>query len=167
MDEINRVIKTYLEPFDITWTITGSYRRGEATSGDIDIIVQARPDFNLAGIISTLRPILPADLSLGFNRYLGVIRLSDQYNAHRIDILLVQPESYACALLHFTGSQRFNILMRSRALAFAWRLNEYFLYDSNGTAVSTLTEKDIFDALRVKYLTPVQRVRTMTSLETY
>lgn len=99
---------------------------------------------------------------------MGIFRISDQYNGHRIDIRLVDPNSYAAALMYFTGSQRFNILMRQRAIDMGVTLNEYGLYYNDGRPPPTIrSEGDIFRQLRVEYLDPVNRTKTIATLPTY
>lgn len=164
MDIINEHIGSILNPYGIKWEITGSYRRQEPTSNDIDILVQGQPDLNLLGVITVLRPILTADLALGDTKYMGILRLSDQYNGHRIDIRIVPPENWPFALMYFTGSQRFNILMRSKAIQLNYKLNEYGLYDSRGRSLPASTEEDIFNLLHVSYLPPISRIRTLNTL---
>jgi DNA polymerase/3'-5' exonuclease PolX len=168
MDVINNTLGAILDKYGIKWNIAGSYRRNEPSSGDIDVLVESRADLNMEGLISILRPILPADLAIGHTKYMGILRLSDQYNGHRIDIRLVDANSYAAALMYFTGSQRFNILMRQRALDMGMTLNEYGLYYNDGSPPPLiLSENDIFEYLRVNYLAPVDRTRTINALPIY
>jgi DNA polymerase/3'-5' exonuclease PolX len=164
MDLINQTIGSYLDPYGIKWEITGSYRRQEPFSNDIDILVQAQPDLNLLGVVTVLRDILPADLAMGPTKYMGVLRLPE-YNGHRIDIRLVPPQNWPFALMYFTGSQRFNILMRARAIQLKYKLNEYGLYDSHNQPLPASSEDDIFHWLHVTYLPPIARTRTLQSLE--
>jgi len=163
MDSINVKIGSILDPYGIYWVIAGSYRRGEPSSNDIDLLVESRPDLNMDGLISLLRPILPANLAVGKTKYMGLIRLSEDVNGHRIDIRLVEPNSFAAALMYFTGSQRFNILMRQRAIELGMTLNEYGLFRA-GAPLPITSEENIFTALRVQYLTPEQRTRTLNAL---
>lgn len=166
MDIIAKVLGDYLNPYGIVWNITGSYRRGEETSGDIDLLIRGQPNLNLSGIIQLLRPILPADLAQGETKYMGILRLSDQYDGHRIDIHVAPADHYASTLMYFTGSKEFNVLMRNRALSMGYSLSEYGLKPMQiGLPVPIInTEEDIFRALNVPYLTPVQRLRGMTVL---
>jgi DNA polymerase/3'-5' exonuclease PolX len=163
MDLISQTIGSYLNPYGIKWEITGSYRRQEPSSNDIDILVQAQPDLNLLGVTTVLKPILPADLATGPTKYMGILRLPE-YNGHRIDIRMVPSENWPFALMYFTGSQRFNILMRARAIQLNCKLNEYGLYDVRNQPLPASSEEDIFRLLHVAYLPPVARTRTLSSL---
>jgi len=167
MDQINATIGSLLNPYGIKWEVTGSYRRQEPSSSDVDIVVESRADLNMDGLIYLLRSIVPENgkLAKGDTKYMGVVRLSEQYNGHRIDIRLVMPEAYPTAVIYFTGSQRFNILLRSRANELGLKLNEYGIFDSAGNHLSNIrTEADIFAALRIQYLAPVDRTRTISNL---
>lgn len=160
------LIESTLAPLlsDLQWNITGSYRRGELDSGDIDILISATPGLTMDNVITRLAEYLPATLAMGSSKFLGMFRLNNDYNGHRIDILLVKPNQYASALMYFTGSQRFNILMRNRAIEFDCTLNEFGLYDKNNILIPTNTEEDIFNILGVSYLSPEERTRTLSSL---
>lgn len=160
MDIINQTLGALLDRYGLKWDIAGSYRRQEPSSGDIDLLVESRPDLNMEGLISIIRPFIPADLAIGEKFYKGIFRLSDQYNGHRIDVRLIDPQSYIFGLLYFTGSQHFNILMRQRAISLEMTLNEYGLYNKNRERQNANTEKDIFDILGLKYIQPSERTRT-------
>lgn len=165
MEVIRRHIGARLDPYEIKWEIAGSYRRREPTSGDIDLLVEAQTDADMDWIIETLQPLLPVTLAHGQSMYRGILRLGPDHNGHRIDIRIIEPRSYGAALMYFTGSQQFNILMRNRAIELGLSLSEYGLAGLPGNKV--LSEQDIFDALRVRYMVPYERTRTLTQLPTY
>jgi DNA polymerase/3'-5' exonuclease PolX len=82
----------------------------------------------------------------------------------RLDILLTPPEAYGYALLYFTGSQRFNILVRQHALTKGYSLNEHCLsLDSKWkgpkpAAIPVLkTEAEILAFLGIKWVSPTDR----------
>lgn len=167
MHVINERIATLLNPYQIRWSIAGSYRRGELSSGDIDVLVQSRPDLNMDGLVYLLQPILAAKLAMGEHLYMGIVRIDDQHNGHRIDIRLVDSVSYPYALMYFTGSQQFNILMRRRAIELGMTLNEYGLFYANTDTFvqqNVTTEEEIFNLLRVTYMAPVERIRGLSQL---
>lgn len=163
MDIINETLKQIFEPYNIKWDMAGSYRRGEPRSGDIDILIQQDNGIGIDEIRQLLEYYLVDILAAGQTKLMGMFRLSPDYNAHRIDIRLIEPESYATALMYFTGSQAFNILMRKRALELGMSLNEYYLTSGN-QAIYVETEEDIFNALKVKYIPPELRLRNIRTL---
>jgi len=168
MDLINEKIKSILDKYGIRWTIAGSYRREEPSSGDVDILVESRPDLDMNGLISLLSPILPASLASGVSKHNGMLQIGPEYYGHRVDIRIVPTESYAAALMYFTGSQRFNILMRQRAIEKGMTLNEYGLfYIDSDIHIPINSETDIFNMLGVKYLHPRERTRNIPVLPVY
>lgn len=164
IDIISTVIGSIFDQYGIKWSITGSYRRQEPTSGDVDVLIERRPDLNMNGIVELLEPYLPVILSKGEKKLAGIFRLSDDYFGHRIDIRLIDPESWPFALLYFTGSQKVNILMRKRAIEFGMKLSEYGLFDNMGNPQYAENERDIFNILQIKYLEPIERTKTISSL---
>lgn len=168
MDLINQKIGELLNPYGIRWNIAGSYRREEPTSGDIDILIEQRPDLNMAGVLTLLKDILPPNTALtphSTTKHMAILRLDDQHNGHRVDIRLIDPISYPFALLYFTGSQMFNILLRQRAIERGYTLNEYGLFGANKVPVNNLrSEEDILAYLGVRYFAPKERLRNLTHI---
>mmetsp|Transcript_20401 Transcript_20401/g.28160 ORF Transcript_20401/g.28160 Transcript_20401/m.28160 type:complete len:351 (+) Transcript_20401:48-1100(+) len=83
--------------------------------------------------------------------------------ARRVDIRWVSHGSYPAALLHFTGSARFNEDTRLHAKRMGIKLNEYGIYklDENGVPLpqplNVQTERDIFKVLELDYVDPEKR----------
>ena len=154
---------------DFNWVMAGSYRRQEESSGDIDILIENNGQITMEIIYQLLKPFVPTLLAKGTKKLAGIFRLSDEYYGHRIDILIVEPENWPFALLHFTGSGKFNVLMRDRAKSFGLKLSEYSLasLDNNETKIPANDEEDIFKHLRVKYIEPYERLKTLSHLEFY
>ena len=168
MNEIHRKIWDLLTPHNIHFDLAGSYRRSEATSGDVDILIEHTPNVSMTHILEYLRPIIIAELAVGDVKFMGICRLSEKYAAHRIDIRLIDSTSYPSALLYFTGSKRFNILMRQRAISLGLTLNEYGLYyNPTGEYYPITSEKEVFDLLHVVEIPPEGRTKTLDSLTFY
>lgn len=161
-------------------TVVGSYRRGETTSGDIDILLsyhsldgdikesEAREKFGAVMEEFIENDYCIGTLSFGKNKYMGIVQLDESSPARRIDILLTKPEEFVLSLLYFTGSQKFNIAFRRAANLKGYTLNEHFLsklkWDKDSIFLKERedppifqTEEDVFRFLRVKYLTPKER----------
>lgn len=147
--------------------IVGSYRRGAATSGDVDALVSLPASISkaaatraFAAAVSALKAdyMLEA-LAEGPKKFMGIARLP-RGRARRVDILLTPLAEYPFAVLYFTGSDTFNIAMRKRALERGWSLNEHGftpLPATNGVLPPISTEKDIFDFLDMPYVAPTAR----------
>ena len=165
MDLINQKIGSILNPYGIKWIMAGSYLREAPSSGDIDIVIVSRPDFNMEGIIYLLKDYLPATLSLGELIYRGMFRLDEKHNGHRIDIVITPDNQYIAALMHAIGSGLFNTKMSERAREFGYKLSKEGLFDQFGQPFNLQSEQDIFNILRVKYIPPSERTKTINDLE--
>lgn len=149
-------------------TVVGSYRRGAASSGDIDVLLTL-PDSMSAKdqgalflhMIQLFKEIdyIVDSLSSGPTKFLGYSRLEGK-PVRRLDLLMIPKSEYACAILYFTGSQQFNVAFRSYALSKGYTLNEHRLEPTKeGVAAvpAFSTEKDIFDFLGLRYVEPTMR----------
>jgi len=137
--------------------ICGSIRRKKATSKDIDIVFAAATQ-------AQLRKGRKAFMELGWDDVLGEgdTRITVVKDGVQVDIRFVPLESYGSAVLHFTGSGEFNVVMRARAKAKGYLLNEYGLFrrGANGTQgklVASKTEQEIFGALGYPFIEPKER----------
>lgn len=153
------------------YEIAGSYRRGMASSGDIDVLVTLAdgiPDVGGAfqSMINVLKSkkYLVGDFGFGTEKYLGIARLPRFKTYRRIDIMYIPRDRYAFALFYFTGSQAFNISMRNKALDQGYSLSEHGLKHIRGpnkgifvTSRVFAIEQDIFDFLNVPYVCPKER----------
>jgi len=159
--------------------VCGSFRRGAASSGDIDFLL-THPDFTstskampelLKHLVRKLEKcsFITDTLSLGNSKFMGVCRLPDDKdldrNPHkyrRIDIRLLPCDQYPCALLYFTGSDVFNKNMRQTAADGGFILNEFCLRPLGSTgvpgeALPVNEERDVFDYLGMEYREPKDR----------
>jgi DNA polymerase beta len=174
-DELISKALTAIDP-KLTYKIAGSYRRGAASSGDIDVLVthpeikESDHNMYLSNIVEhlTKAKYLVDNFALGEKKYNGVCRLPNHKYSRRIDIMVTPPSQFPFALLYFTGSQTFNVRMRNHALSLGYSLNEYGLkYVSGAKKQQTvddkfLTEEDIFDFLHLKYTAPESRIDNVT-----
>ena len=151
--------------------ICGSYRRGNITSGDIDVLITKKNlldinDYNhLHNFINQLKkpiklnnnnPLIVDDMTDKHyeTKYMGFCKYLDN-PFRRIDIRFVPWNSYYSALLYFTGSAEHNKKMRNIAKQFNYKLSEYNLIDlSTKKEFIINSEKDIFDLLNMTYITP-------------
>ncbi len=79
----------------------------------------------------------------------------------QVDVRVVPPESFACALAYFTGSKEFNVHLRQLALDLGYTLNEYSLRPLDGTPAPVLhTEAELFAKLGLAYVEPELRENT-------
>jgi len=108
--------------------IVGSYRRGLESSGDIDMLLCSSDSAMLDTMVKALTEshYIKETLAYGKHKFMGIVKLG-KLPFRRLDILLTPPEAYGYAMLYFTGSQRFNILVRQHALTKGYSLNEHTL----------------------------------------
>lgn len=157
---------------DFVFEITGSFRRMEPSSGDIDILIthkqdgqsgqQASIEERFRAIIAGLKDngYLTDTFAEGSKKCLGVCRMKRYKRFRRIDLLYATKTEYPFALLYFTGSMDFNVAMRSYCLSKGYSLSEHGIKDDlSGKMIDTgaHTEKDIFEFLKLNYVEPQNR----------
>lgn len=157
---IMSVIKSF--GHDIVASLSGSYRRKETSSGDVDCLITNCDEDTYKKIIQEFvsQKYISDILAQGNKKVLAVGKLKMRRHFRRIDFMLTQAHEYPFALLYFTGSGPFNVAMRNFALSKGYSLSEYGLKDTNGKFVGDTfrTEEDIFEFLGLKYIPPEQRV---------
>jgi DNA polymerase/3'-5' exonuclease PolX len=156
--------------------LCGSYRRGKATCGDMDILITRNDDGGIDGILQTLvdklmsRGLITDILSLSFstagrNQFMGVSQLEGKPH-RRLDIKIYQRQYYPFALLYFTGSAYFNRSMRLFASKVGYNLSDLGLYKvygyrktkvPTGVSIKCNSEEEIFKALGLDYKAPNER----------
>lgn len=161
---------------EIIPTVCGSFRRGAASSGDIDILV-TRPSFNasdtdfdkgalLHGVVDKLTNggFITDSISMGETKFMGVCILpkTKEKLHRRIDIRLIPYDQYYCGILYFTGSDEFNKRMRHDALEKGFTINEYSIRPLGSTGVPgepipVSSEEEIFEIIGMKYKQPHER----------
>ncbi|KZO91786.1 Nucleotidyltransferase [Calocera viscosa TUFC12733] len=164
--------------------IMGSYRRGEQTCGDIDLLLTRDPTDGIthAGMLHKLLDrlheqgiltddlVIPPDNRALEQKYMGVGRLPPDGKMRRIDILAIPYDQKGAALIYFTGDDLFNRSIRLLARKKGYSLNQRGLYGgvgrdtkgkklSEGTIIASKTEKEIFDVLGVPWREPHERRR--------
>mgnify|MGYP006267162381 CR=1 FL=1 len=139
--------------------IVGSYRRGLESSGDIDVLITGNVEMDtfIDGLMDD--GYITETLALGPKKFMGMCKIGNGYKHRRIDILWCPPEEYIFSLVYFTGSDKFNIQMRKKALEKGWTLNEHSMKSvASGLGSMTFkTEKNLFDFLEMPYLEPHER----------
>lgn len=137
------------------YELAGSYRRGKSDLGDLDIIVT---DIDLGQV----RDELPKYVDLiRIARAGGVITtvvINYKDKEVQVEFVKVESESFGAALLHSTGSQMFNVGLRTVAKNKGFMLNQYGLYKMpDKTYVAGATEDQVFNALNMDSVPPGNR----------
>lgn len=155
----------------------GSFRRGKATCGDVDILLtrkDGKPFGNfltkvvkaLEGVLLTDHLHMPKRSEHGHETYMGVGMIPEVGIHRRIDIKIYPREQYGFAVLYFTGSDHFNRSMRLFAKKKGYALDDHGLYPAQrsrkeiiwkGQSAACFTEEEVFRALGVEYKAPHER----------
>ncbi len=150
---------------NLNYCILGSFRRMVKYSGDIDLLLYSNNNSNklyLQQFVNyfNIYNIHVDKISIGKTKYSGLIKLNSKNSkVRKIDIRYVTKDSLYTSILYYTGNRDFNIYMRNIAKKLNYKLNEYGLYDlNNNTKFDILSEKDIFNILKIKYITPKKRI---------
>jgi len=97
-------------------------------------------------------------LALGDSKCLAIAALPSE-TPRRLDLLVTPPAEMPFAILYFTGSDRFNVRMRQRALELGLTLNEHGMARKTGEQITGLrTERDIFNYLKMAWKEPAERL---------
>ncbi|KAI0325262.1 hypothetical protein GY45DRAFT_1330494 [Cubamyces sp. BRFM 1775] len=166
--------------------IMGSFRRGKADCGDIDVLITRPTDDGKThqGVLRRLlrelhqEGIVTEDLCLpdDFDDlelvYRGLCRRDSQSLRRRIDFLTVPWTSRGAALLYYTGDDIFNRSLRLKANKMGYSLNQRGLYAgvvrnpsdkrqklNDGQLIASESEREILDILGVPWQEPHERVR--------
>ena len=144
--------------------IVGSYRRGTADSGDIDVIITSGKDDPTLHkrFVDALKKanLFTAILSTGKTKTLAIAKMGPESLHRRVDIMYSNPTEFPFAVLYFTGSRSFNVAMRNRALGLGYSLSEHGLIETATKARVTRpmkSEVDIFRFLGMQFKEPHER----------
>ena len=169
MDAHKEFLTTTIKQIDakFTFEITGSYRRGLPSSGDIDVLITHKDDPSNAEelfkkVVSQLKQskYISDVFAEGGKKCLAVCRLPRRKKYRRIDLLYTNKKEYPFALLYFTGDASFNVSMRNHCLSLGYSLSEHGLKDDKSgqfVDIGGNTEEDIFKYIGFPYLPPEER----------
>lgn len=150
-------IRTYLlkAPGVSRVEIAGSFRRGQETIGDLDILaLSSQPQKAMAAFIRM--PDVKEVLAKGSTK--SVIRLS---NNLEVDLRVLKEKEFGSALLYFTGNKQHNIAIRKIALKKGWTLSEYGLFNlKTKKLIASRTEEEIYQKLGLQFIPPELRNNT-------
>jgi DNA polymerase/3'-5' exonuclease PolX len=171
MDEHANLLRCAIRGVDRRFEveIVGSYRRGAADSGDIDVLMRLpahTPEAEIQKLFHAVCTALRESgyvtdvLAEGDKKFMGVCRAPRRHHHRRLDLLITPWAEYPYALLYFTGSDKFNIGMRRHALARGYTLNEHAMKpvrEDTPLVPNMESEEDIFAFLEYPYISPLER----------
>jgi len=165
--------KAFVTAAGLQMQIVGSYRRGAANSGDIDVLITASPGQTKKDAAAAFKKAVDGLIQGGY--ILGVLARGPTKTlafagvaaanglktpGRRLDLLLTDPEEFPYAILYFTGSDQFNIAMRRWALDQGYTMNEHTMTPTSGDISAPppmKCERDIFDYLGLAWVEPTER----------
>ncbi len=130
--------------------IAGSYRRGLATVGDLDLLVAAS------------RPAAVMEAFTGYDEVASVLSAGTTRSSIRlasglqVDLRIVPRASYGAALHYFTGSKAHNIHVRRLGQRKGLKINEYGVFKGK-ERVAGATEKSVFASVGLPWIEPELR----------
>jgi len=158
-------------PDGLDGEVVGSYRRGAADSGDVDMLITYKAGTTEAAakrlfheFVDTLEEAgyILDELVSGEKKWMGYVSKSAKGKARRLDLLLTPPAEYAYAVLYFTGSDKFNVAFRKYVNDKGYTLNEHAMVPLKGSKApmppGMKSERDIFAFLGLRYVPPEERV---------
>ena len=142
-------------------TVAGSYRRRKEVVGDLDFIVATNAPESVSEFF-VKHEMVESVIAHGPTK--SSVRLKSGIQA---DLRVIKSAEYPFALNYFTGSKAHNIIMRQRALARGWTLNEYRLAPLENPKGESrkpkadpppiLDERGLYRALDLDYVEPELR----------
>ena len=148
--------------------IVGSYRRKTKFSKDIDVMIVSESNslYNTCELLEKLLVELKKKIGeknvheyiVGNDKISVIVKFFRKY--YKIDFFKTEKKNKWAMLLYSTGSQSFNIRMRSIAKKKGFLLNQNGLYDRKTMKLlsgKATEEKFFFDKLGMNYIKPIDR----------
>jgi DNA polymerase (family 10) len=130
--------------------IAGSYRRGRATVGDLDLLATtAEPQ----AVVSHFLKFAERQTVLAAGRTRATIILR---SGLQIDLRVVPTKSYGAALQYLTGSKAHSIALRRLAMTNGLKISEYGVYRGQ-QCIGGDTEESVYAALGMPWIAPELR----------
>jgi len=143
--------------------VSGSYRRGSATSGDVDVLIKSAmlTGNDVMSAITTKYAYEPEKIvviSSGEQKIMFLLKIQIEASTKyiQVDMFISRPDEYVAHLNYSTGSAEHNIYLRNAAIKKGLKLSQHGLY--NGQKKITITnEQELYNILGVPYVEPSLR----------
>lgn len=148
--ELSRVLTN-----KVKYELAGSYRRGKAFCGDVDMMYIGRFDdvrklFNE----KSKKGAIMEPYAAGDQKTTTMIKWKGKY--YKADMYVTTKEAWPVMLVHLTGSYLFNVFLRTTAQKKNMMLNQYGLF-KGAKPIKITSEKDLFAKLGVAWHAPKDR----------
>lgn len=146
--KVEEIISLLKKSPDIDQVVpAGSFRRTEATVGDIDILATGKNPEKIMKFFLK-QPFVGKVISEGDTK-ISVYT----HDGLQIDIRVVLPNQFGSALQYFTGSKLHNVHLRTYAKNKGFKLSEYGFF--KGTkVVASKTEEECYASIGMQYIPP-------------
>ena len=136
-------------------TFAGSLRRRKSTIGDLDLLVSA-DSAHAKDLLTTFTklPHVETVNELGGTKASIIAR-----NGMQVDMRVLEPKHWGCALAYFTGSQQHNIVIRGLAQDRGYTLNEY-RFAKGKKETFCASEAEVYEQLGLDWIPPELREAT-------
>lgn len=143
--------------------VSGSYRRGSATSGDVDILV-CSDTLTGATIMTTIEeryahtPDKIVTISSGQQKvmFLFEVPVDESMKYIQVDIFVSKSDEYIAHLNYSTGSADHNIMLRNAAIKKGLKLSQHGLYRGD-KKIKLSSERELYELLDVPFVEPHER----------
>ncbi len=151
-EEIVDRVLTYMKksPDVLKIDAAGSYRRRNATVGDLDLIVATNKPKEVMEYFIKFPEIMEISMQ-GERKTIAILT-----NGVQVDINVSKPEAYGAMLQYNTGSKQHNILLRTYALEKRMSLSEYGIKKKE-VLTEYDNEQDFYKAVGLPYIPPELR----------
>lgn len=136
-----------------TFSVAGSYRRVKESSKDVDYMIATNEPTAVKEAI--LAQVEAAEVIAAGDTKISVVLTGE--DAPNVDFRIVEPEQYATALHHFTGSKDHNVRMRQIAKERGEKISEYGVELADGTMQTFQTETEFFAHFDLPFIPPTLR----------
>ncbi|KKK70589.1 hypothetical protein LCGC14_2922460, partial [marine sediment metagenome] len=148
--EILEQFKT--QPYILSAESAGSLRRMKRTIGDIDLLVSSKNPEKVMDFFTQLPQ------SIGVEAKGKTKSTITHESGRKVDIRVVEPESYGSALQYFTGSKEHSVHLREIAKQKGLKLNEYGVFDAKtNRKLGGAAEEEMYSSLGLPVIEPELR----------
>jgi len=133
-------------------TFAGSLRRRRSTIGDLDLLACAA-DKDHAQILESFTK-LPHVATV--NDHGGTKASIIAHNGMQVDLRVLLPKNWGCALVYFTGSKEHNVTVRGMAQQLGLSLNEY-RFAKGKKEIFCETEEEVYQRVGLEWIPPELR----------
>jgi len=131
--------------------VAGSIRRRKEPVKEVEIVVAAAEPAAVAEAVAGLPGV---ESVLGQGPTKTTVKLANGMN---MDVRAVNPDNFAAALHHFTGSKEHHVKLRGLAKDKGLKINEYGVETAGGERLAVADEAALYRALGLAYIEPELR----------